>query len=122
MKPLLLVALGGALGASARYGVAVASGKLLADRVWPWATLVANVLGCAAIGFALAMVRDGSLGPQARLFFVTGILGGLTTFSSFGVETFALAESGRWGLAVLYVAVSVAAGLAALWVAFSVHR
>jgi Integral membrane protein possibly involved in chromosome condensation len=80
------VAVGGALGATGRYGV----GRLLADYPGPYATLAVNVLG----SFALGLVVFGGAGSRAVLLFGTGFCGAFTTFSSFGVQTVALWRAG----------------------------
>ena len=108
MTRFLLVGAGGALGAVARYAV-----SLLAAR-WPGfpvGTLAINVAGCLAIGVLASTVQSEPL----RLFLLTGVLGGFTTFSAFGLETQILVSAGRPGLAALYVALSVAGGLGAVW-------
>lgn len=112
MRPYLLVAIGGAFGASIRWGV----GELLPTDTteFPWATLLVNVLGCLLIGFAARHVVRGT---DRWLISVTGVLGGLTTFSTFSDETRALIDGGRSGLAMVYVAVTVMAGLAATEIA-----
>jgi len=96
----LAVMAGGAIGSSARYGV-----SLLLP--YPWATLLVNVLGSAAIGWLAAQGVSGT----ARLFLITGVLGGFTTFSAFSLETALLWERAPWQ-AALYVAASLGLGLA----------
>ena len=114
---ILAVALGGALGAVGRYLVGVLVGSVGAEAafwgVFPLSTFIANVVGCFAIGF-LSVAFDGPfLGKdQARLFAITGIMGGFTTFSTFSLETVALFQDGAWGIAALNVALSLAACLA----------
>lgn len=113
MIRVLAVAVGGALGALLRYAVVVVFGRL--DAGFPYATLAVNVVGCAAIGIALFLI-DGRayLNPQWRAFIVTGLLGSLTTFSTFGFETYALWMEGERALAVSSVAANVVLGLAAV--------
>jgi CrcB protein len=79
---------GGSLGALSRYGVALLAVKLLGSR-FPWGTIIVNLAGCFLIGLAFALAERGVnvMNPSARLFFVTGYLGALTTFSTFGLET-----------------------------------
>jgi fluoride exporter len=108
---LMLVAVGGATGAATRYATA-----LLATRLWgetfPWGTLIVNLFGCFLIGLAyVAGVEVGALGPRARLFVMTGLLGGLTTFSAFGLETSALLMQGIPFYATLNIVGNVAGGL-----------
>ena len=121
MKEFLLVAAGGGLGACARYAL---SGYVLHHAVqsrFPWGTFMVNVLGCLIAGLLMALAEKHELlSPQARLFLFTGILGGFTTFSAFGVETVHLLRRGDLGVASAYVLASVACGLAALWLAWLV--
>ena len=111
MGRFLLVAAGGALGSVARYAVSLLAVRWAAG--FPAGTLAVNLAGCLAIGALGAALPATSEGT--RLFLLTGVLGGFTTFSAFGLETQILATSGRGGLAALYVAVSVGAGLGAVW-------
>ena len=108
----LLAALGGALGALARWGVATALS--LSPGGWPWATLLVNLTGCLLFG-ALAAVLTARVPepPWARPFLAVGVLGGYTTYSAFAVETVQLGEAGRPGVAAAYLLVSVAVGVAA---------
>jgi CrcB protein len=122
MPGIVFVALGGALGSSARYLVGLAATRWLPGHLWPWATLAVNVLGCLAIGWILGAFRPHAPSETLRLFLLTGVLGGFTTFSSFGAETFTLAQSGHAGMAAAYAASSLVAGIAAVWLGFSVHR
>jgi CrcB protein len=112
---LLLVALGGALGAVGRHLISVAALSFLGPG-FPWGTLAVNILGSAAIGVAAGAGLPG----DARLLLVTGFLGGFTTFSAFSLETATLAARAP-ALALLYVAASLGFGLAAFalawWVA-----
>lgn len=112
MLAYVAAALGGALGALARWGVA---GALPRDPGgWPWATLLVNVTGCLVLGLLLGLVFARSPAhPWLRPFLGTGVLGGFTTYSAFAVETVQLADAGRPGLAAGYVAASVLGGVAA---------
>lgn len=113
MKWLLLL-LGGGLGAVMRFSLALWV-DARAGVQFPWGTLAVNVAGCFAIGVVATLAEEHAIvSPALRLFLVTGLLGGFTTFSAFGMETWQLVEDGR-GLAALANAVaSVAAGLAAV--------
>jgi len=87
MTNLLLIALGGGLGALCRYGLALLAAEHLGAR-FAWGTLLANLIGCFLIGVAFGLVERGIyLTPSARLFFMTGFLGALTTFSTYALET-----------------------------------
>ena len=106
-----LAALGGALGALARWGVATA---LPSDPAgWPWATLLVNLTGCLLIGALLALLLSRfSTSAWLRPFLAVGVLGGYTTFSTFAVDVVVLGEAGAWGGAAGYVLASVLGGVA----------
>jgi CrcB protein len=107
----LAAALGGALGALARWGVATALPHR--DGAFPWATLLVNLTGCLLIGVLLAAVlSQPGVHRLARPFLAVGVLGGYTTYSTFAVDAVVLWP--RPGLAVLYVLASVLGGLAAV--------
>jgi CrcB protein len=120
MKEILLVALGGAIGSVARYKM---SGLVLHHTIdwrFPAGTFAVNVLGCLVAGILVALAERGHLfSAETRLFLFTGLLGGFTTFSAFGVETVHLLRRGEVLVAAAYVGLSVAAGLLALWAAFA---
>ena len=107
-----LVALGGALGASSRYGVS----KLIdfyCKTSLPLATLVVNVSGCLLIGLLLGSGLDDR-GHPARIFFGIGFLGALTTFSTFGEETIRHVREGDWWIALINVLANLVICLAAV--------
>ena len=85
---IVLVMLGGSIGALSRYGVSLLAAQLFGTR-FPWGTLIVNLSGCFLIGLSFALADRGFsiMNPSIRLFFVTGYLGALTTFSTFGLET-----------------------------------
>ncbi len=108
LHPLLLVALGGALGSMARYGAAAAVNRW-AQSPFPWGTLFVNVVGSFLIGLSMVLLmKAGEWRENYRLLLVTGIMGGFTTFSSFSWETWKLIEDGRLPLAAANVFMSVA--------------
>lgn len=110
----LLVGLGGALGSMARYGVNQAAAAWL-PAGFPFGTFLVNAAGCAIFGVLAGIgERTGVMTPALRAFCLTGVLGGLTTFSSYGYETFALARADAWGLAVLNAAGQVVVGVGAV--------
>ncbi len=119
MEKLFYVALGGGLGALTRYGITMLSVRLFSDR-FPFGTLIVNLAGCFLIGlmFALGSGRN-IISPSFRLFFVTGFLGALTTFSTYGIESVNLAGSGMADTALINIAVNNLGGflliLAGLW-------
>lgn len=114
------IAVGAVLGAWARYGLALA----MNGRSWlPWGTFVANAVGGFLIGLALAhLAAKPDLSPLWRLFFVTGFLGALTTFSSFSAEVIVLVQEGDVGRAVALAAMHLVASLALTALGFTVYR
>jgi len=112
MKEMLLVGLGGGLGALGRYGLGLLMVRWL-GTAFPWPTLFINLIGCFLIGLALGggPGPTGFLSREMRLFGVVGFLGAFTTFSTFGYEAIALLQGGKPALAGLYVLASVLLGL-----------
>jgi fluoride exporter len=91
---IILVLIGGSLGALCRYGMNLLTAKLWGGA-FPWGTLTVNLAGCFLIGLIFGLAeRTSWVTPLFRLFFVTGFLGALTTFSSFAVETVNLTAAG----------------------------
>ena len=110
---LLIIALGGALGAVSRFllgnGVSRALGSAL-----PYGTFVINIVGCFAMGLLMTIIVDREMLPAAwRLFLCVGFLGGFTTFSSFGYEALMLLTEGKLLAVLAYVGGSVVLGLVA---------
>lgn len=122
MQNVLLVAAGGAIGASLRHGA-----NMLGPRLWglgfPWATVAVNLVGCFAMGLFvewLARVAGGS--TALRLFVTTGVLGGFTTFSAFSLDFATLFERGALGPAFAYLLLSVVGSLAGVFAGLAVGR
>jgi len=99
---ILLVMAGGCVGALSRYAVSLLAAQLFGTR-FPWGTLIVNLSGCFLIGLSFAWADRGLniMNPSVRLFFVTGYLGALTTFSTFALET---ANSMRAGTHLVWIA------------------
>ncbi len=110
MKAMLLVALGGAVGSVARYALARGVAARWPEATLPWATSAVNVVGCLALGVLVARVPEGR--AELRVLLGTGVLGGFTTMSTFGVETATLLRE-QPRAAVLHVLVNVGLGIAA---------
>ncbi|HKY75518.1 MAG TPA: fluoride efflux transporter CrcB [Acidimicrobiia bacterium] len=109
------VALGGAMGAPARYGISLA--VHITPGTFPWGTFWVNVSGSLALGFFLALVlRRFPTTRYLRPFVATGFLGSYTTYATFAVETDLLLRNGRPAVALAYVTGSLVAGVAAAWV------
>ncbi len=125
MKSVMLVAVGGALGSVARYALSGWVLRQATEGRFPLGTFVVNVLGCLVIGVLAGFAADEDVfSAEARVFLFTGTIGGFTTFSAFGLETFSLLRRGEVWLAGSYVLLSVLVGLLALWLGFTAvpHR
>ncbi len=107
MTRVLLVAVGGALGSVARYGVGAAAAQLLGPG-FPWGTLLVNLTGSFLIALVMHLALTGTaISLEMRIFLTTGIMGGFTTYSSFNYETLALLNQRAYGLAGLNLAATV---------------
>lgn len=111
----LIVMLGGALGTLARYTISVLTSPV--SKSMPWGTMAINVTGCFVIGFFGTLTLSQGrypLSENARLFVMTGLCGGYTTFSAFGLQTFDLARNGGPGRAAANAVLSVILCVAAV--------
>jgi CrcB protein len=125
VKQLLLVGLGGCLGAVCRYKLGGLVLHHSANWRFPLGTFVVNVFGCLIAGIIAGLIeRQEWFSADARIFLMTGVLGGFTTFSAFGVDTIFLLRRRQTAVALCYVGLSVVGGLAALWLGMSAvpHR
>ncbi|MEQ1953511.1 fluoride efflux transporter CrcB [Mesorhizobium sp. CN2-181] len=122
MQNVLLVAVGGGIGAALRHLVNMGAMRL--GTSFPWGTLAINIVGCFIMGvFIEVLARRFNASNELRLFFATGILGGFTTFSAFSLDFALLWERGAMGSAAFYAAASLLGTLVAvflgLWLARS---
>ncbi|MES5820224.1 fluoride efflux transporter CrcB [Streptomyces sp. RG80] len=116
-----VVALGGALGATARYALSL--WWPVHPGGFPWATFWTNVVGCAVIGVFMVLITDVWAAHRlVRPFFGTGVLGGFTTFSTYAVDIRKLADSGHPGTGLAYLAATLLAALTAVWLAATATR
>ncbi|MER6563641.1 fluoride efflux transporter CrcB [Streptomyces sp. NPDC001027] len=116
-----VVAVGGGIGAVARYAAALRWPT--GDGGFPWTTFWVNVVGCAVIGVFLVVITEVVTAHRlVRPFFGTGVLGGFTTFSTYAVDVQKLLDAGRTGAALTYLAGTLAAALAAVWLAATATR
>jgi CrcB protein len=114
MMNIVIIGIGGALGAVARYGIGLWIGQRW-GRSFPLGTFVINVSGSFLIGLLMTLLAERfTVNPQWRLLLVVGFLGAYTTFSTFEYETGALLKDGEWTFAMLNVILSVVAGFIAL--------
>jgi fluoride exporter len=120
---ILLVLLGGSFGALTRYGVSLLAVKLLGLR-FPWGTLIVNLSGCFLIGLAFTWGERGLaiMNPSVRLFFMTGFLGALTTFSTFGLETMTALQTGRYLVVAANILANNVFGIALVFLGMVVGR
>ena len=119
---VLAVAIGGAIGASMRYLVAVLAHGAFGFN-FPYGTFVVNVLGSLAIGYMLVLIPEHpEANPFIRLMLFTGILGGFTTYSAFSVETMQLVHDGQVQKALLNIFATLFSCFAAVWAGFHLAR
>jgi CrcB protein len=118
---VLLVAVGGALGAVTRYVLGTWIARIFGPD-FPVGTFVINVSGAFVFGVVLGLANDGILSANARLFLAVGVLGGYTTFSTFSYETLSLIQDGTMGLALLNVAGQLLLGVGAAYLGLIVSR
>jgi CrcB protein len=120
---ILLVMAGGSIGALSRYAVSLWAAKLLGTR-FPWGTLAVNLSGCFLIGLAFALAERGLtiMNPSMRLFFITGYLGALTTFSTFGLETLISMREGTYFVAASNILANNVIGAALVFLGMLVGR
>ncbi|MCG8614688.1 MAG: fluoride efflux transporter CrcB [Desulfobacterales bacterium] len=123
MIKILMVGIGGGLGAICRYLVYETYLAMVKDAWLPLGTITVNVTGCLAIGLlgGIAETRD-IFTPEMRALIFIGFLGGFTTFSTFGFELFFFLRNGQIGLAALNILIQLTAGLLAVCAGFSLAR
>ena len=119
MNPLL-VFVGGGIGALLRFAVGRAA--ILHGYTAPLATLAVNVAGCLAMGLLAGWFTSRGGSEPWRIFLLTGVLGGFTTFSAFGLDALTLTQRGAYGAALAYVAASVFISLGAVAAGFAIVR
>jgi CrcB protein len=118
---LLVIAAGGAVGTVLRYLVS-GFAQRLGGVTFPWGTLVVNLTGCYVIGFVWELFDRSAVSPNTRLMVLVGVLGGYTTFSSFGIETFNMLRDGEYKMAVYNVLASNILGIALVFLGFVSSR
>jgi CrcB protein len=119
---ILLIGGGGFLGANARYWL----GGFVQDKVggatFPWSTMFINVTGCLIIGAFMGLFGELTWNPNWRLFFAIGVLGGYTTFSTFGFEAVGLLQQKEYARALLYIEGSALLSVAGAWAGLVIAR
>ena len=123
MLNLVYVGVGGFIGSIGRYLVAGAVHQILPNSYFPAGTAVVNILGCFVIGILSGLTELRQLlSPEMRIFLLIGLLGGFTTFSTFGYETVASVRSGQLLPALANVVIQVILGLSAVWFGYNITR
>jgi len=116
LTKLILIGLGGFLGAAMRYLTGTFIQQILGEELFPYGTFAVNLFGSLLIGFLITLAgTEGLLSPTAQLFLITGMLGAFTTFSTFSYETWQLFQQGRAAPALMNMGVHLFFGLAAVW-------
>lgn len=115
MSPLVVVVtlVAGGLAAVLRYGLSVLLSRVSKAENFPWTVLLVNIVGSGLGGIVLGLAHASAASPEVQLVILTGVCGGLTTFSTFSVETIQLVTRGHWRSAVGSVALNLVAGLGA---------
>jgi CrcB protein len=114
-----LVGSGGFVGALLRYGLSGLVHRQIPFATFPYGTMAVNLLGCLLIGAFAGLAESRQLfGPELRTFALIGLLGGFTTFSTLGYETFAMIRDDEYLLAVANVGAQVVLGLALVWAGY----
>lgn len=119
----LIVFIGAGLGGLCRYLMSPAIQRAAGDSIFPFGTMSVNMLGCVFIGLLGALAEaKGLLHGETRLLLFVGVLGGFTTFSSFGFETFQLMREGAISYAVLNAILQVVLGIVCVWIGWVIGR
>lgn len=122
MDKIMMVAVGGGVGAVARYLVSLWAAERF-GATFPYGTLIANVVGCFIIGIFMTLATERFIvSPHWRLLVAVGFLGGLTTFSSFSYETFKLLEDAQAELALYNIVLNAGLSLLATWLGMGAAR
>ena len=116
-----VVGAGGFLGAMARFGLSGLVRRQFPLTTFPLGTLGVNLLGCLLIGVITGFAESRQLfSPEFRIFALIGVLGGFTTFSTFGYETFVILKDDKYLLAIANVGLHVILGLALVWLGYAI--
>ena len=122
MGKLFLIGLAGFVGTLGRYGLSGVVAKRYGET-FPLGTLAVNLIGCFLVGLLFYLMQERFLVNQnVRTIILIGLLGGFTTFSSFGLQTFTLLQDGEFGFAALNLGVSNLFGLLMVWAGYTLAR
>ncbi len=121
LRIVLFIGIGGFIGSVGRYYLASwVQGRVLSN--WPYGTFIVNLLGCILIGIFFTIADRTLLSPEWRLALITGLCGGLTTFSSFSFEIINLLRGGQFAYALSYIFFSLLLGLFGVWAGMQLAR
>ena len=122
MPKIILVSLAGLVGTLGRYWLSEVMARKYGDA-FPWGTLLVNAIGCFLAGAVFYLAEERLvLSPTARSVLLIGLLGGFTTFSSYGLQTFTLMRGGEFGLAALNLMLANLLGLSLVWAGYSLVK
>lgn len=123
MVKMLWIGAGGFVGAISRYIVSGLFYRLFGKTWFPYGTLAVNIIGCLLIGFLSGISEDRQLfNPEIRLFIFIGLLGGFTTFSTFGYEIFSFVRDGQMISSFINLFLHIVLGLSAVWLGFTMSK
>jgi CrcB protein len=122
MQKTIFIAVAGLIGTLLRYWLSGAVARQYGET-FPWGTMAVNLIGCLITGAVFFLTEERFLmSPTIRTVILIGLLGGFTTFSAYGLQTFALLREGQFGLATLNVVTSNILGLLMVWVGYVLGR
>jgi CrcB protein len=122
MTNTILIGVAGLAGTLLRFWISGFVARR-AGETFPWGTMVVNIVGCLLAGAIFNLTEDRMLiSPTFRAVILVGLLGGFTTFSSYGLQTFVLLRDGELGMATLNVVVSNVVGLMMVWVGYGLMK
>lgn len=122
MQTTVLIAVAGLLGTLLRYWLSGFVARQYGET-FPWGTMAVNLIGCLLTGAVFSVTETRFVvNPTVRMVILIGLLGGLTTFSSYGLQTFMLLRDGSFGLAILNVVTSNTLGLVMVWFGYLVAK
>ena len=123
LSTLLWIGLGGFVGSICRFLLGGAVHQVLQNSTFPYGTMVVNLVGCFAIGVGGGLVEMRQLfTPEARMFLLVGLLGGFTTFSTFGYESVTLAREGQLLASLANITIQVVAGVVLVWLGYGLTK